>query len=96
MVIKKNKKNMKKQILQITKKLKDNEINDKEAQKKLCFLFNNSNELSKQKYIELTNDFLKYTEKEDKYKPKWQTKNNIPMLYNSLNHFYNWLCENYW
>ena len=94
----KNKKrnDMREQIIQIGDKLRDNKITDREAQTELCFLFGVTNSLSKLDYQKLVNDFLIQTEEEDKTKPKWQTKNNVPILLNSLNEFYRWLCKNYW
>ena len=73
-----------------------NEITDKEVQSQLCFLSGVSNSLSKVEYQKLVNDFLVHTEEEDKTKPNWQTRNNVPILHNSLNKFYIWLCKNYW
>jgi len=87
---------MKEQILQISNKLRDNKITYKEAQAELCFLFGVTNSLPKAEFQKIANDFLVQTEEEDKTKPKWQTKNNVPILHNSLNEFYRWLCKNYW
>jgi len=61
--------------------------------------FGVTNSLSKIEFQKLANDFLVQTEEENKTKPKvkvWQTKNNVPILHNSLNDFYRWLCKNYW
>ncbi|MEA3317696.1 MAG: hypothetical protein U9R54_07030 [Bacteroidota bacterium] len=74
----------------------DTEQTDNELTEKLLSLFSATNSLSKIKYQKLVNDFLLQTEEEDKTKPKWQTKNNVPILHNSLNEFYKWLCKNYW
>ena len=87
---------MKEQILKISNKLKDNKITDKEAQTELCFLFGVTNSLSKLDYKKLANAFLVQAEEDDKIKPKWQTRNNVPILHNSLNEFYRWMCKNYW
>ncbi len=53
-------------------------------------------DLTKEKFEKLANDFLVETEKEDKNKPDWETKNHIPVLHRSLNEFYIWLNKNYW
>ena len=95
-VLNKKRNDMKEKILEISNRLRDNKITDKEAQTELCFLFGVTNSLSKIDYQKLANAFLVQTEEEDKTKPKWQTRNNVPILHNSLNEFYRWMCKNYW
>lgn len=74
---------------------------DPESEKRLDELLKNeegvsSDNFSKTDFQKLANDFLMQIEKEDETKPKWQTKNNVPILYNSLHEFYRWLCKNHW
>lgn len=92
----KRSKSMKELIVKIGDKLKNDEITEEEAKTLLLSLFGVTNSLSKLEYKNLANDFLVQTEEEDKTKPKWQTKNNVPILHNSLNEFYRWLCKNHW
>jgi len=42
----------------------------------------------------LVNKFLCDTEKTDKGKPIWQTKNHIYILHQSIHEFYIWLTKN--
>lgn len=52
--------------------------------------------ITKEEFEELANNFLVETKESDKNKPKWETKNHIPTLHDSLNEFYMWLETNYW
>ncbi len=47
-------------------------------------------------FKKIANDFLTQTEKDDKDKMAWETRNHVPTLYQSLNEFYMWLDKNYW
>lgn len=50
--------------------------------------------MTKQEYTELVNKLLEDTEKTDKDKLAWQTRNHLPMLHQSLAEFYRWLVKN--
>ena len=47
-------------------------------------------------FKKIANDFLVQTERDDKDKMPWETRNHVPILHQSLNEFYKWLDKNYW
>lgn len=54
------------------------------------------NKISKNDFEILANKFLIETEKIDKTKPPWMTKNHVSNLYDNIKEFYTWLEKNYW
>lgn len=51
---------------------------------------------TREDFKKIANDFLVQTEKDDKDKMPWETRNHIPILHQSINEFYKWMDKNYW
>ena len=87
---------MKEKILEISDKLRNEEITENEAQKQFLFLFGVTNSLTSKSFQIQADTFLRETEINDKDKPVFMTKNHVPILHQSINEFFIWLKKNYW